>query len=226
MLVEGLLAVTVILACTAGAYSPDVWHMRYSSWEKMNDLGAKMDAFISGAAGFIAVIGVPVDFAKVFIAVVVVGFAMTTLDSGTRLLRYNLEEVGRSFRFGFLRNRMFASFVAVLAIGSFAFSKIKERPAGLSLWELFGMSNQLLAGLGLLTVSLYLYRAGRRVRYVFLPMLVMLVISIAAVVIKLRQFWSAGNVHLFGVGVAVLVMAVWLCVEAVKSWVRPGSLSE
>ena len=221
MLAEGLLAVIVILACTAGFRTSAAWHAHYSSWERMNDLGSKMDAFIGGAARFIGALGVPEEFARVFIAVVVVGFAMTTLDSGTRLLRYNIEEIGRGFRVRALQNRFLAALLAVAAIAYFAFSKIHGKPAGLSLWQLFGTTNQLLAGLGLLVVALYLYRSHRRSIYIYLPMVLILLSGGVAIVIKLRQFWSAGNMHLFSVGIIVFAMAVWLGIEALRARMRP-----
>ncbi len=224
MLAEGLLAVIVILACTAGFRDADAWHISYSSWERMTDLGSKMDAFIGGAATFIAALGVPVGFAKIFIAVVVVGFAMTTLDSGTRLLRYNIEEIGKGFRVKAVGNRLLSSLVAVLAIGYFAFSKIHGKPAGLSLWELFGTSNQLLAGLGLLAVSLYLFRSRRRSSYFYIPMVAMLFTSGCAIYLKLKQFWAAGNMHLFSAGLVIFVMAVWLGIEALFARMRPKEI--
>jgi carbon starvation protein len=225
MIAEGLLAVIVILACTAGFGDAGAWHARYSSWESMTDLGSKMDAFIGGAARFIGALGVPVGFARVFIAVVVVGFAMTTLDSGTRLLRYNVEEIGRGFRITAFRNRMLSSLIAVVGIGYFAFSKIHGKPAGLSLWELFGMSNQLLAGLGLLAVSLYLYRSRRRSVYFYLPMVVMLFSSGCAIFLKLGQFWAIGNIHLFSTGLLIFGVAVWLGIEALVTTLRPAAVA-
>ena len=45
------------------------------------------------------------------------------------------------------------------AIGYFALMKMDGKPAGLTLWQLFGTTNQVLAGLGLLTVSVFLYKA-------------------------------------------------------------------
>ena len=81
-------------------------------------------------------------------------FALTSLDSATRLLRYNVSEMGETFRLPLLHNRIAATGVAVTAIWFFAFAQIDGEFAGLILWQLFGTTNQLLAGLALLAITL------------------------------------------------------------------------
>ena len=161
MIGESLLGLAAILACTAGFASRENWAGHYASWGSLSGLGSKMGAFIDGAAGFVAGLGFPEGPARTLIAVMVVSFALTTLDSATRLLRYNIEEIGQSVSLRPLGNRYVSSTVAVAAIAFFAFYKIDGQSAGLALWQLFGSVNQLLAGLALLVVSLYLIQRGR-----------------------------------------------------------------
>ena len=75
----------------------------------------------------------------------VVSFALTSLDSATRLLRYNVAEIGETVSVRLLQNRVIASGVAVTAIWFFAFYEVEDEFAGLVLWRLFGTTNQLLA---------------------------------------------------------------------------------
>ena len=145
----------------------------------------------------------------------VVSFALTTLDSATRLLRYNIEEIGTSIRFAPFRNRYFSSTLAVIAISFFAFYRIEGRSAGLVLWQLFGSTNQLLAGLALLTVSLYLLQRRRFALPYLLPMIFMMVTTLIAMTTKLISFWRDGNNTLLFVGGAITFIALWLVVEAV-----------
>jgi carbon starvation protein len=173
-----------------------------------------MSAFIEGATRFVASVGVPEQTARTLIAVVVVSFALTTLDSATRLLRYNLEEIGTTLRFKPLGNRYISSTAAVAAISFFAFYRIEGRSAGLALWQLFGSTNQLLAGLALLTVSLYLLERRRPALPYLLPMLFMMVTTLTAMGIKLVAYARSGNITLLTVGGAISVIAVWLVVEA------------
>lgn len=214
MLAEGFLAVLVILACTATFAGRAEWLARYSDWGKMEGLGPQLHVFIEGSAGFISRLGIPGQYAASFISVVVVAFALTTLDSGTRLMRYNVEAIGTTFKIRPLKNRYLSSLIGTAAIGYFALMKIDGVPAGLTLWQLFGTTNQLLAALGLLAVSVYLFEIRRPTVYTVLPMVFMLAVTLAAMLIKLGEFWRAGSWPLIITGLSILVLAVWLVVEA------------
>jgi carbon starvation protein len=220
MIGESLLGLAAVVACTAGFVSPDTWRHHYADWASMQGLGNSMSAFIEGATRFVATLGLPTQFGRTLIAVVVVSFALTTLDSATRLLRYNLEEIGDSIRFRPMRNRYLSSLLAVLAISFFALFKIEGQAAGLALWQLFGSTNQLLAGLALLVVSLYLIERRRISLPYLLPMLFMMVTTLVAMISNLRTFAAAGNLRLVVVGGAITMIAVWLVVEATMAVLR------
>ncbi|HEX9780946.1 MAG TPA: carbon starvation protein A [bacterium] len=215
MLAEASMAVIVLLACTAGVATPLLWHERYSGWQSMQGLGASLGTFIDGGALFVSQVGIPRALASVLISVVVVGFALTTLDSATRLLRYNIEELGRTLGVRFATNRYAASALAVAAIGYFALMK-----SGKSLWQLFGTTNQLLAALALLAVAAYLAQRRRPAAAYALPMLFMLVTTTTAMTIKLGEFRAAGQTSLWVVSAIVLVLALWLVLEALVSFMN------
>ncbi len=222
MLTEGALAILVILACTAGLGAVD-WQAGgiYDTWSGIHGggLGAQLSAVVRGGANFLAQIGIPANYGTALLAVTIVAFAMTTLDSATRLLRFNVEEICRSIHAESLANRYVASAVAVAGIAFFGLV-----PAGKVLWVLFGTTNQLLAGLTLLTVSVFLFKLGRPVVYTLVPMVLMLVVSIWAMVLSLIGFWTAPQQPwrwaLIGVTVIVLAMALWLMAEAMLSFAK------
>ncbi len=116
-----------------------------------------------------------------------------------------------------LENRFVASALAVAAIAYFALLRIEGQPVGMILWVLFGTTNQLLAGLGLLLATVYLHRKGRPIVYTLVPMIIVFAFTLTAVVIKLYQFFNEGSWSVFWVGLAVLVLAVWLAVESILS---------
>ncbi len=174
-----------------------------------------MSAFIEGCTRFVATLGIPEATARTLIAVVVVSFALTTLDSATRLLRYNIEEIGSTLRVRALGNRYLSSSLAVGAIAFFAFYKIDGKSAGLALWQLFGSTNQLLAGLALLVVSLYLIERRRIALPYLIPLVFMMVTTVIAMTTNLRKYYAAGNTTLLLVGGIISFIAAWLVVEAV-----------
>jgi carbon starvation protein len=227
MVGESLLGLLAVLATTAGVVgvggltAAEVWANQYADWGAIQGLGNQVGVFITGAAQFVERLGI-IDArgATALIAMVVVSFALTTLDSGTRLLRYNIAEMGETVRLAFLGNRHISSFLACLIIAFFAFYTIGGQPAGLALWRLFGTTNQMLASLALLVVSLYLYQRGRNPWFTAVPMLFMAVSTTIAMVLNLFDFWAqweAGGSLLFVVALALLVLAVWLMVEAVAA---------
>ncbi|MCK4445791.1 MAG: carbon starvation protein A [Candidatus Marinimicrobia bacterium] len=220
MLAEGMLATLVILAVTAGIGSAKIWNEHYASWSIAGGLQPKLDAFIQGASLFIAQLGIPIEIGKVLLSVMVVSFALTTLDSATRLLRYNVEEIGRSYKIKFLNNRYTASIIAVAAIGYFALMKSGGKSIGLVLWKLFGSLNQLVAGLGLFVVTIYLFRKKVNYHVTLWPMLFMLITTIIAIVIQMIEFIKAEQKvwSLIVVASVIIILTVCLIIEVIISF--------
>ena len=159
MLLEGALAVVVILACCAGlgmgkfeidkstkeyvavqdaegqpVVGVAAWRSVYNpstSWNQFNKLGPKVGAFVDGGANLIASIGVPLKLGVGIIAVLVACFAATTLDTATRLQRYVVQELGTSLRIKPLGNMYVATLFAVVLAGTVAFLPGPDgKPAG------------------------------------------------------------------------------------------------
>ncbi|MFQ5822997.1 MAG: carbon starvation protein A [bacterium] len=236
---EGILGLMAVLACTAGLASREVWLEHYKSWGTASSLGPEINAFVQGAGKFISHLGISQTFAEAFVAVVVVGFALTTLDSATRLLRFNIEELGNSLNIKLLSNRFLAAAIAVIAIAFFALMKVEivdpstgaivKKSAGLTLWGLFGTTNQILAGIVLLSVSIYLLKKGKPIVYTLVPMILMLSMTLWAMVLNLGDFWSKKKWPLLIVGTIILFMILWFIVESIivfrKSIINSKQLS-
>ena len=232
MLMEGVLAVLVILACCAGLgmgiekdgallTGYDAWHGFYGgSWEAMK-LGQKVGAFIEGGANMMAATGIARPVCVGIIAVMVACFAATTLDTATRLQRYVIQELGGALRIAPLTNKYAATTVAVVTGGIVA---MIPGPAGvpgtggLLLWPLFGATNQLLAGLAFMVIAFYLIRHSKPVWFLVGPAVLMLVLPAWAMGIQIKEFYNTGNWLLFGVGLFVEALQVWMIVEGVAMW--------
>jgi carbon starvation protein len=107
-----------------------------------------------------------------------------------------------------------------MAIAFFAFYKIEGKSAGLALWQLFGSTNQLLAGLALLVVSLYLIQRRRPSLPYLLPMLFMMITTLVAMAMKLRDYLVQGEIVLLILGGMITMIALWLIVEALLALKR------
>jgi carbon starvation protein len=156
---------------------------------------------VGGAPAF--AIGIALIFARItgetllafwyhFAILFEVVFILTTIDSGTRVGRYILQDllggVIKSFRdYSNPWANMTASFITVALWGYFLYGGVIDPYGGIrSLWPLFGISNQLLATTALTLAVLYLAKTGR-FKYLWvagLPALLMAINTISAGILK------------------------------------------
>ena len=213
MLSEGVLAVIAILACVAGFATKGAWNAHYASWSAAGGLGAKVGAFVAGGTRFISALGISEAFAEAIVAVIVVSFAMTTIDTAARLQRYVIGELGGAYKLNFLKNRYVGSAVAVGSGLILCLAK-SGGTGGMTLWPIFGTTNQLLAGLALLVITLWLVKTKRPMIYTFLPMLFMMGVTLWAMVWNIVRFAGDRDWLLVTVASAIFILALWLVGEA------------
>ncbi len=240
MIGESLLGLMAVLACTSTLGGKEAWARTYVNWNAVQGLGAKLGVFIRGASLFIERLGIDHDLAATLVAMVVVSFALTTLDSATRLLRFNVEEIAAAWRglpvlgpLGrLLGGRFTATAVACGAIGFFAFYKVADptapagvRSAGLALWTLFGSTNQLIAGLALMTATVYLRRLGRSSWPLAWPALFMVGNTLAALVLKILDFATRGEWVLLVLAVLLVGIGLGVGLTALAGYLRPRPLA-
>jgi carbon starvation protein len=127
-------------------------------------------------------------FAVTFGAMAFSTFVFDTLDVSMRLGRYLLQEL-----FGWRgRAGAFVATVATVAIPCY-FLMFAEKGTYLKFWTLFGASNQLLAALSLLVITMWLHQARRRIAFTLVPMMFVLTITMWALAKILLASWRAAN---------------------------------
>lgn len=266
MLLEGGLAVIVIIACCAGigmglfqrsgtgasySFQPVInsatgqqvkheaaWRTRYATTRTVanpdggtktvggwasHSLAQKVGAFIDGGGNFLSSLGIPLKMSIAIMAVLVASFAATTLDTATRLQRYVIQELAQTAKIKPLTNRYVATGVALFVGGVVALMPGPKGPGsgGLILWPLFGATNQLLAGLAFMVIVFYLLRRNQPIWFAVLPMIVMLIMPAWAMLWQMFNpdgWWAQKNYLLFGFGVAVEALQVWMVVEGLLTW--------
>ena len=221
MLLEGALAVIVLVSVGAAIGDATVWHQHYAGWKSTSGLAANLGAFVTGAANMLEAIGVPVVFATTAIGVFIAAFAGTTLDTATRLQRYVVSELAATANLKPLTTTHGATTFAVLSAALLALAQSGGR-GGLMLWPLFGASNQLLGGLALLVTTVYLVRRGTNSLVTGIPMVFMVLMTGWAMVENLFDFWAARQWHLVFINAIILALDVWMIVEAVTVLRRLG----
>ena len=212
---EGSLALITIVAVSGAALaaSPEIWHEIY---DKYGTAGA--GTFIQGGAQMITNgWGIPVSVSSTLLATMVALFAGTTMDSGVRLQRYIIQEWGEIYGIPLFKKGFAATLIAVTCCLLLAFGAGgASGSGGLTIWPLFGSTNQILAGMTLLVLSVMLIKLGRPARYTLLPMIFVLITSCWAAVIKLMEFWEASNWLLVVIDIVVLVTSLLVILEAVS----------
>lgn len=220
---EGALALTSIIATTAGfaLYAGiDGWHAHYGSWAAAS--AGATTAFVNGVGVLAEGLGIPHAVATIFAAVVVISFAATTLDTSVRLQRYIIAELGVEYRIKSVQNRWVATLIAVTSCAVLALG-LDRGAGGMRLWPLFGTTNQLLAGLSLLILTLFLLKLGRKAWVTAIPMAFLLFMTTWAMVLNLLRFTRESQTLLVIVGGAIFVLELWLLFEAavaVRRFVR------
>jgi carbon starvation protein len=213
---EGSLALGSILACTAGVVATQVeWNALYADFSTAS--GGATGNFVKGIAAFAGNIGVPLGIGTIFAAVVVISFAATTMDTGVRLQRYIVQEIAEiSGASKLARNATAATTIAVVVPLAMALLP-GGGDAGYTfgvLWQLFGTTNQLTAGLALAVIAVWVTRNRRNPVAVLIPLVFLLVMTTWALILNLINFVEDGQWVLVPLDAIIFVLAVWLIVEA------------
>jgi carbon starvation protein len=160
-------------------------------------------------------------FAITFGAMAFSTFVFDTLDVATRLGRYILQELtGR-------KGPAAAALATIATVGLPAFFILIAREGGWQLfWVLFGTSNQLLAALTLLGVTVWLYRTARRYWFTLFPMLFVMTITFWSLLKQIQVAYgkyleegfhlSVGIINGFA-ALALLLLAGLVILEAYRS---------
>jgi len=239
MLLEGFLAVLVLIAVGAGIglgykiiggdgsvqflAGREAFLHHYASWGAAQGLGAKVGAFVRGSANLLGALGIPANVALALMGMFVASFAGTSLDTAMRLQRYVISELAEEYHFPVFRGRWSATLLAAGSAAILALIPVRDPSGalvlgkgGLLLWPLFGASNQLVAALALIVVTLYLEH--RRAPWVVtaLPAVLMVVITVWALVLNLKDYLVTGRIYLFVIGAVLLLIEVLMIFEGVK----------
>lgn len=219
---EGVLALISIIAVVTLFSSAADFSAVYSSFEAANAGG--LGNFVEGAAILAGGLGIPAHIATTIVSIIVVSFAATTLDTAVRLMRYIIAEIGSEYKVPALTKKHVATSVAVLSTAALVL--IPEGPSGFGsggylIWPLFGTSNQLLAGISLLLITIWLKRKGVNYLITLIPMIFLLFMTMYAMFTQVFFQWAwygdSSNMLLFVLGAIIFVFAIWIIVTAIQA---------
>ena len=213
---EGLLSLGTILAVIGGIKSVADWEAIYS------EFGAGgVTAFVQGGGALMENgLGLPASLSATVLATMAVLFAATTMDTGMRLLRFVVQEIGDAFK---VKITKLPATVVVVVVGlGLTFSQGLGGEGGLRIWPLFGTTNQIMASLTLSIIAVMLIRKRRNPWPAIIPLVLVFVLSFWAAIEQLVSFAEPGNADwlLFALDVIIIVASVWVAIEAVQAMRR------
>ena len=229
MLGEGTLALASTIAAVAGislvtnCNLPSIgavdnlsWNIYYDTWA--HAATNKATAFVLGGGALIQSLGIPQTLAKTIMAVLVISFAATTLDTATRIQRFILTEVGQTINVPLLKNRYIATFVAIVPALALTLWNIADpvsgelTQAGWVLWPIFGASNQMLAALTLMTLSIYFWKKNKPVLPLIIPFIFITVTTLSSLAVNAQSF-IGNNPLLFVIDCILATLILWMLYE-------------
>lgn len=179
--------------------------------------------FSSGIAGFLTALSIPRELGVSFAGLAVSAFALTSLDTATRLGRFSLQEL--ALKKGVQRQNLVAGnrYVATtITVGVGGLLLLSGKT--MSLWKIFGSANQLLAALAFLAVTAWLAARRRKLIYTFVPMVFMYLVTVGALVLQGVQILQSDepNITVLVLVVALFVLSGLLAYNYVRSSMRGG----
>ncbi len=208
---EGLLALGAVLATTAGFATLADWEGVY---QKFGD--GSVGAFIDGGATILNNgMGIEVVLSQTILTVMAALFAGTTMDTGVRLQRYIFQEFGEVYNLPALKKGVVATLLAVGTCLLIAFGAGGiDGSGGMIIWPLFGTTNQLMAALTLMIVTVILLRKGKAVWYTLAPLSFLLIMAVFALILQLKGFYLEGIWLLIVMDIIILIATIMVTFES------------
>ncbi len=212
MLIESLLAVTALITAAV-----------LTSSEYALAAAKPIPLFSASAANMTSSLGIPVEHGVLFMSLSVAAFAMTSLDTATRLGRFAVQELaggdsgngGRNAASKMLNNRFLATGITVAVASALVFSGSANE-----IWPIFGAANQLVAALAFLTISIWLVFLRRPSLFTILPGIFIYLVTVAALIWNIREFALQGKTGLALMASFLVLLALVLGTLGSRSILR------
>ncbi len=215
MLLESVLAILVLVAIgSAISYREylDITWPNIGSGNPILAFALSMGHLLNTA------MGIPIAAGTVFGILTVEGFLITTLDSAVRLNRYLFEELWNTILPhppAIMMKFWFNSGISVLLMLILAMSNGYKL-----IWPLFGSTNQLLAALTLIAVTVWLHRAGKSSWFTLIPAAIMICTTIVALGYYLFvKYLPSGNILLAVTDILLLALALGVLVLSIREFI-------
>lgn len=208
MLIEGLLAIVALITVS------------YISNKQFGNLlgnGGPVNVFSEGIANFMVSFGIPFAVGKTFTSLAISAFALTSLDTATRLGRFIFQEffdnndlnTKEPTKKNPLTNMYVSTTITVVCSGLLAVMGYEK------IWPIFGSANQLLAAIALMAIAVWLYNSKKGFKEFIIPIVFMFLVTLVSLFFNIKTNIGV-NYTLVIIAVLLLVLALILIKEALN----------
>ncbi|MEM2281145.1 MAG: carbon starvation CstA family protein [Candidatus Bathyarchaeia archaeon] len=213
MLAEGILATVALVTCAI--LDPSV--------AETTGAGA---IFVKGGSTILGYLGIPTAVANGLTSVMLIILAITIMHIGLRITRLVLADLAGPRAGGIFKNKYFSAILVCIVV--YLITSPHVGAVFSYIWGTFGGANQLMAGLALMIVSLWLTKEKRPTIYTLIPMLFMLVTTLSALAFLSYQGITGyiadptkiGALIAAAVNVFLLILGLFMCYEGARAFSR------
>lgn len=207
MLIEGLLAIVALIT---------VAYISNKQFGSLLGNGGPVNVFSEGIANFMASFGIPFGIGKTFTSLAISAFALTSLDTATRLGRFIFQEFfdtnglnnKEATKANPLSNMYISTTITVVCSGLLAVMGYEK------IWPIFGSANQLLAAIALMAIAIWLANSNKSFKEFIIPIIFMFIVTIVSLCFNIKANIGV-NYALVIIAVLLLVLAIILIKEAI-----------
>ena len=216
MLAEGILALVALTAVAIlnPATTPNVT--------------SPAGSFVTGGTTILGYLGIPTDVGRALTSVMLIILAITIMHIGLRITRLVLSDLAGPRFGGVFKNKYLSAILVCIIV--YILTSPHTGAAFSYIWGTFGGANQLMAGLALMIISLWLTKEKRPTIYTIIPMLFMLVTTLSALTYLVYDgIWGAkgylatqslGTLFADCVNIFLLILGLFMCYEGAKAFQR------
>jgi carbon starvation protein len=212
VLIDALVALSAIIIFASGFPDLPAWNNFYQSWQHIQDLPRLLQAYINGVATLLTHLGLSTNTAHTLLAVIIGALLLTALESGLRLQKQILGELGENYGLAWLQDdkKIIRMLLVLLALAVIASQFLHQ---GNGFWSWFGLFNIIVTAIGFLLITTVLNGFQRPLGFTFIPFILLLLIGNWALIKQSLLWWGQNHWVLFTGGVVLFIIEIWVIFE-------------